>query len=69
MMALGRNRGKGGGGAALEESLSGWATPAAARLRFKTESRGARAGCLLDKNLLWIVSNFCISDLGTDNPD
>eukprot|EP01043_Picozoa_sp_COSAG02_P025970 COSAG02_NODE_1480_length_12399_cov_250.195935_10_plen_141_part_00 len=34
-----RNRG-GGGIAALEESLIGWATPAATRLRFKTESRG-----------------------------
>eukprot|EP01043_Picozoa_sp_COSAG02_P021421 COSAG02_NODE_1088_length_14670_cov_237.088326_7_plen_91_part_00 len=29
-----RNRGNGGGGATLEESLIGWATPAAARLRF-----------------------------------
>ena len=36
-----RGRGRGGGGvAALEGSLIGWATPAAARLRFKTESRG-----------------------------
>ena len=47
MMARGeesRNlRGRGGGGvAALEGSLIGWATPAAARLRFKTESRGER---------------------------
>ena len=37
-----RGRGRGGGGvAALEGSLIGWATPAATRLRFKTESRGA----------------------------
>ena len=40
-----RGRGRGGGGvAALEGSLIGWATPAAARLRFKTESRGVMPG-------------------------
>ena len=42
MMARGRGRG-GGGVAGGEESLIGWATPAAARFRFKTESRGGRS--------------------------
>eukprot|EP01043_Picozoa_sp_COSAG02_P026171 COSAG02_NODE_1499_length_12268_cov_12.941984_11_plen_151_part_00 len=39
-----RGRSRGGGGvAALEGSRKGWATPAATRLRFKTESRGGTA--------------------------
>ena len=38
--AWGRSRG-GGGVAGREGSRKGWATPAATRLRFKTESRGA----------------------------
>ena len=37
--AWGRSRG-GGGVAGREGSRKGWATPAATRLRFKTESRG-----------------------------